>query len=1232
MKKKILLLLLLFVLMVGCFKEKEEELVVDTKLNAGVTTFIAKKDFEGIQIFLKNQNSEVNVSKNMLMIEEKTENGKIISIVKENDKIKKEDALFTVKNLKDFLVENVVTEIEPLKSNRSNTVNKLLGDFKKDGIVDVLDLNLFIEKFNLTSTDSGYNSEYDISPAMKGSGDWSKIYSISTSDGKIDLLDFVIFGRNYEKSNPVEEAEISSIEIIGESSVNIGSDITLQAKVIYDDGSNKIETVIWTSSNSNATINNSGIVTGISEGTVSIEAKKGEITATKSIIIKKVFSNGIKVHVKGYTTVWAWDADEVNHTTSGKWPGDEMPFEEGSTEWRVVTYEGLSFMNLIFSGGSNGQTNDLKREEEGEWWFDGTWHDVDPDVDITAPEITISPKAGNFEATSLDVTIKLADQDANAKAYYTINGTNPVIGGNEVSGLITINGDTTVKVIAIDSEGNTSSISSFTFDLDQDATAPEVNPSVEAGNYKIAQNITLAISDNRDSNPKLYYTIDGTEVKAEMSYLYNGQTISVTDGRVKINTLAVDNQGNSKNQSFSYFVGEQAPRTDFREESIYFLMTARFYDGDSSNNRYTRSGINAGAKEINDPAWRGDFKGLIEKLDYIKAMGFTAIWITPPVLNRSDCDYHGYHAYDMRKIDARLESPGATYQDLIDEIHARGMKVVQDIVINHSCKYGEKNLGGRILWGDSNDPDWGVNGEANYYDVENPDFEYNGLDYEPISGKNYYTGGTYQSEKPTPEQLPWLYDGDDSYMDPYLWIKGPSDLQPNLDSWGTKVATSDEGWWWRTFQWSEHAYTLLNPEYYHLINLGNWEAYDCQQGTMHPDCLDLNTESKKVQDYLIDTYNQYIDMGVDAFRIDTAKHISRVMFNRHFVPAWKERGGENFYMFGEVLVKSYDLYPNNAIPLGAPFYTWKEGADSQSSGRGDQLDPIDWKAAKQGYDEEQAGGRGGQPKSNNHYLDGNNYHTPDYSQKSGLDIIDMQAHVNFSSAGKVWGIKGNDEMYNDATWNVMYVDSHDYGPSTSSNRYAGGTSAWAENFSLMFTWRGIPCVYYGSEIEFKAGAVTDGDPNKLLLENSGRAYYGDHIEGSIDVTDFSEWSNATGELATTMEKPLIKHLASLNKMRRAIPALQKGQYSTDNIEGGMSFKKRYTNAEEGVDSFVLVTISQGATFNGLPAGTYVDVITGDTQTIAEGGTVTASCSGQGNLRVYLKGGHKMDGVTSQFIK
>lgn len=82
------------------------------------------------------------------------------------------------------------------------------------------------------------------------------------------------------------------------------------------------------------------------------------------------------------------------------------------------------------------------------------------------------------------------------------------------------------------------------------------------------------------------------------------------------------------------FVGD---RTDFRDETIYFAMTTRFYDGDPTNNvcSWDKQDVQIAN---GDPDWRGDFKGLIDKLDYIKALGFTAVWITPVVQNSSGED------------------------------------------------------------------------------------------------------------------------------------------------------------------------------------------------------------------------------------------------------------------------------------------------------------------------------------------------------------------------------------------------------------------------------------------------------------------------------------------------------------------------------------------------------------------------------------------------------------------
>jgi hypothetical protein len=165
----------------------------------------------------------------------------------------------------------------------------------------------------------------------------------------------------------------------------------------------------------------------------------------------------------------------------------------------------------------------------------------------------------------------------------------------------------------------------------------------------------------------------------------------------------------------------------------------------------------------------------------------------------------------------------------------------------------------------------------------------------------------------------------------------------------------------------------------------------------------------------------------------------------------------------------------------------------------------------------------------------------------------------------------------------------------------------------MFTFRGIPCLYYGSEIEFKKGCVIDKGPN-IALKETGRAYFGGYIKGDIKVTDFGEYSNVTGNIAQTLKHPLSLHIQRLAKIRMAVPALRKGQYSTSGCNGQFAFKRRYTDAT--TDSYALVTISGGATFSSIPNGTYVDCITGDTKNVTNG-SLSVSCSGKGNMRVYV---------------
>lgn len=591
-------------------------------------------------------------------------------------------------------------------------------------------------------------------------------------------------------------------------------------------------------------------------------------------------------------------------------------------------------------------------------------------------------------------------------------------------------------------------------------------------------------------------------------------------------------------------------RTDFRDESIYFVMTTRFYDGDPGNNVQCWDGTQY--DDENDPEWRGDFKGLAEKLDYIKALGFTAIWITPVVENCSGYDYHGYHALDFTKVDPRYESDDFTYQDFIKAAHAKGLKVIQDVVFNHTGNFGERNLF-------------------------------------PIFDKEGDQNTSACLKKIEGSGLPENYDS----LTPFAQYQARLTLMKNMDGVNHDV----------------------NNIYHHDGSMG-WEEYSCQTGQIADDCVDLNTENPTVYKYLQNAYKQYIDMGVDAFRVDTTKHISRLTFNNAltepFYEAAKANGNDNFYMFGEVCTRVREVWNKGVPPLSSPFYTWKESKNYPWSETDSSVNEA---STKQNYNDNLS--VDAQPTSDNALLKGNDYHTPDYSQKSGMGVIDFPMHWNFENAHSAFRVAvNNDRSYNDATWNVTYVDSHDYAPdqAPSDQRFAGSQDTWAENLSLMFTFRGIPCIYYGSEIEFQKGAVIDKGPN-IAIGETGRAYFGDHIEGDVLTTDFAEYFGANGTTAETLSHPLALHIQRLNQIRQAVPALRKGQYSVSDISGNdMAYKRRYT--DDNTDSFALVTVSGTATFNNIPNGTYVDCITGEPKKVSNG-TLTADCSGKGNLRVYV---------------
>ena len=615
-------------------------------------------------------------------------------------------------------------------------------------------------------------------------------------------------------------------------------------------------------------------------------------------------------------------------------------------------------------------------------------------------------------------------------------------------------------------------------------------------------------------------------------------------------------------------------RTDFRDESIYFMMTTRFYDGDTGNNVLCWDNQSEQIK-TKDPCWRGDFQGVIDKLDYIKALGFTAIWITPVVQNASGYDYHGYHAMDFQHVDCRYQSSDgskdgdAMFQELIDKAHEKGIKIILDVVLNHTGNFGEQTLCKEF----DRNTDLETQALINACMIPN----------EEKLGSDYLTSVPYEQYQ---RRLGLLKN-----------VRGKNEDVHN---------------------------------YWHHFGDFNWDYPNRWWAQIAGDCVDLNTENDYVADYLVKCYGSFIKMGVDGFRIDTSGHISRLTFCKQFIPQFTALGKQYedkrlnkapFFMYGEVCARYSDVTYRGQDNLSCYYYTWKAPQDLLDKWDGSQKywDTqvlFDKANGGTGVDDHQMAlcesDNAPTPTSDNTFMVNGKWHEPDYSQSSGFNVIDFPLHYNFGNAATAYRLaKTGDMKYNDATYNVVYVDSHDYGPGSGS-RFGGSDAQWAENLSLMFTFRGIPCLYYGSEVGFRRDVVIDRGPNGPLSE-TGRAYFGGYITGDVEASDFGEYK-ASGNVAASLNHDVAQHLIRLNKIRQAVPALRKGQWTDEGCtpaDGGIAFKRAYKN-----DSYALVAINGGATFTDCPDGTYTDVVTGKTYT---GSTITVDAPAtQGQLRVLVK--------------
>jgi cyclomaltodextrin glucanotransferase len=136
---------------------------------------------------------------------------------------------------------------------------------------------------------------------------------------------------------------------------------------------------------------------------------------------------------------------------------------------------------------------------------------------------------------------------------------------------------------------------------------------------------------------------------------------------------------------------------EFRQETIYFIIVDRFYDGNKSNNPGPNPQLYDPSRQSWGKYWGGDIQGIIEKLDYLKNLGVTAIWISPlfeqvESLQFENAPMHGYWTKDFKRINPRFLGLGeenslfqcTAFHRLVKIAHEKGIKIILDIVCNHS--------------------------------------------------------------------------------------------------------------------------------------------------------------------------------------------------------------------------------------------------------------------------------------------------------------------------------------------------------------------------------------------------------------------------------------------------------------------------------------------------------------------------------------------------------------------
>ncbi|MDX3753002.1 pullulanase-type alpha-1,6-glucosidase [Streptomyces sp. AK08-02] len=298
-------------------------------------------------------------------------------------------------------------------------------------------------------------------------------------------------------------------------------------------------------------------------------------------------------------------------------------------------------------------------------------------------------------------------------------------------------------------------------------------------------------------------------------------------------------------------------RHDATREQFYFVLPDRFANGSHANDRggLTGSRLATGYDPTDKGFYQGgDLKGLTNRLDYIKGLGTTAIWLAPIFKNApvqgtgpdASAGYHGYWITDFTQVDPHFGT-NKDLETLISKAHTKGMKVFFDVITNHTADVVDYE-------------------QKSYGYLSKGAFPYLTKDGKPFDDADY-ADGTKNFPKVDRDSFPYT---------------------PTIPS--AKKTTKVPSW-------------LNDPTMYHNRGDSTWAGESATYGDF-VGLDDLWTERPEVVSGMEKIYEKWVrDFDIDGFRIDTVKHVDMEFWTQWATALDRyaaRHGRDDFFMFGEV--------------------------------------------------------------------------------------------------------------------------------------------------------------------------------------------------------------------------------------------------------------------------------------------------------------------------------------------